>query len=627
MTEPPPKKRGRPKKIPTVAITPTPVGPPQDATGKAVKTPLTPQPADSLLDMVRSESLHDTDWLNLHRIIKEAGTDYRGEFKIVGGLIWRTSTGSYQLVIPNSIMLKEWVLHASHDDPLCGHLGKDKTLERVQRRFWWRGMAKDVTEWCKCCGTCQMTKSRRHKPYSQLHPLPIPEKRWQVVSLDFVTGLDPSPEGYDALAIFTDKLSKMVHIAPYQFGDSKSETTAQLYIDHVWKLHGAPMQIVCDRDRRLVSAFAKDFHRLLGTQIAATTAWHPQGDGQAENSNRTAVEVLKAYCKDNKKDWCQYLSLVEFAMNDAENKSTGVSPFELNYGEPVRNTLDWILRSQWQEAHESPLAEGKIKSIDEKIHEVRLKLKRAQEYQTKHFNKKVLPEPAYQVGDQVMLSTANLTPVGEQNAKPKLGFKYQGPFTIQKILRTTNGTPHCYELNLPKATHANVHRNFKARYLEPYWTSTKLPSRQAPLASKEVVQQYSDGKREHFVEQVLDDRVVKSGRGKQHREWLIRWQGLPSAENSWVKRDSVSNEYGDNQLWSKYERLRTEQAALRIQRTRNPRRKEKLEEDERTIQRLSTMMSELAPAAEREDQRLDDLLCQQDPLVKQYYEGRKPQFK
>ena len=97
--------------------------------------------------------------------------------------------------------------------PYGGHLGKDKTIERARRRFWWRNMNADITDWCRACSTCQMTKPRQHKPYGELSPLPVPEKRWQVVCLDFVTGLDPSPEGYDSLAIFTDKLSKMIHIA------------------------------------------------------------------------------------------------------------------------------------------------------------------------------------------------------------------------------------------------------------------------------------------------------------------------------------------------------------------------------------------------------------------------------
>eukprot|EP00854_Cymbomonas_tetramitiformis_P000935 gene935-biopygen789 len=156
---------------------------------------------------------------------------------LVDDMIWRVAEGRYQLVLAQDSPLRELVMREAHESPAAGHTGREKTLDRVNRRFWWPRMSRDVTDWCKSCVVCQQTRPRNSYPDGQLNPLQVPVRLWQVVSIDFVTGLPRTERGYDAFATFTDKLSKMVHVVPMLYADSSAAQVARMYFDQVWRLH------------------------------------------------------------------------------------------------------------------------------------------------------------------------------------------------------------------------------------------------------------------------------------------------------------------------------------------------------------------------------------------------------
>ncbi|KAK3248141.1 hypothetical protein CYMTET_42384 [Cymbomonas tetramitiformis] len=150
----------------------------------------------------------------------------------------------------------------------AGHTSRDKTLDRVRRRFWWPRMDLDVAEWVKTCVTCQQTQPRQGYPMGLLQPHRVPSRLWEVVSIDFVTGLPMTQWGVNAFATFTCKLSKMVHVVPMTYNGNSVEVVVRLFMDTIWRLHGAPMKIVCDRDPRFRDAMTQEFMRLMGVKAA-----------------------------------------------------------------------------------------------------------------------------------------------------------------------------------------------------------------------------------------------------------------------------------------------------------------------------------------------------------------------
>ncbi|KAK3272724.1 hypothetical protein CYMTET_18993 [Cymbomonas tetramitiformis] len=132
----------------------------------------------------------------------------------------------------------------------------------------------------------------------------VPIRLWEVVSIDFVTGLPMTQRGVNAFTTFTCKLSKIVHVVPVAYNDSSSaKAVVRLFMNTVWKLHGAPMRIVCDRDHRFRDAMTQELMRLMGVKVASTTPYQPQSDGQAERGNHTVERMLRCYVAQNQEDW------------------------------------------------------------------------------------------------------------------------------------------------------------------------------------------------------------------------------------------------------------------------------------------------------------------------------------
>ena len=95
---------------------------------------------------------------------------YLEPFAMVDGLVLRNGL----VYVPKSDEIKLQILRAHHDTITSGHLGQEKTLELITRDFYWPGMRKTVNSYVSTCDTCARNKTPRHKPYGQLHPLPIP---------------------------------------------------------------------------------------------------------------------------------------------------------------------------------------------------------------------------------------------------------------------------------------------------------------------------------------------------------------------------------------------------------------------------------------------------------------------
>ena len=109
--------------------------------------------------------------------------------------------------------MKVAVLHQVHDSPLGGHSGFLKTLHRVKRDFYWPGLRADVRKMVRECDTCQRLKYETCNLAGLLQPLPIPEKPWMDVSMDFVEGL-PKSQLKDMVLVVVDKFTKFVHFVP-----------------------------------------------------------------------------------------------------------------------------------------------------------------------------------------------------------------------------------------------------------------------------------------------------------------------------------------------------------------------------------------------------------------------------
>ena len=146
------------------------------------------------------------------------------------GLLVHEDDGQQKLVVPTSMQQK--VMASCHDEPTKGHTRVYKTMELVKQRYWWKGMGKDIENYVKSCPVCQVMKSDHRKKAGPLQPIPIPTRKWAQITTNLVTDLPPCAR-YTAIAIFVDRLTKMVHFGPCT-KEISADQYAQLFIDNVF---------------------------------------------------------------------------------------------------------------------------------------------------------------------------------------------------------------------------------------------------------------------------------------------------------------------------------------------------------------------------------------------------------
>ena len=138
-------------------------------------------------------------------------------------------------------------------------------------------MRTSVKEFIRNCDVCQRSKTETLRPAGLLQPLPIPQRVWTEISMDFVEGL-PSSQDNDAIIVVVDRLSKYAHFVPMKHPFT-ALTVAKAFISHVVRLHGVPISIVSDRGSVFLSSFWQTLFKLQGTKLCFNSSYHPQSDG------------------------------------------------------------------------------------------------------------------------------------------------------------------------------------------------------------------------------------------------------------------------------------------------------------------------------------------------------------
>jgi hypothetical protein len=308
-------------------------------------------------------------------------------------------------------------------------------------------MRRDIAHYVACCDTCSRVKIEHQKPAGLLKPLAVPVWKWEDISMDFVVGLPRTPKGDDLVWVIVDRLTKVAHIVPVKTRYT-TEKHAELYVEHILRLHGTPRSIVSDRGPQFVSKFWQSFHKLMGTTLNHNTAFHPQTDGQTETVNQVLEDMLRACALTYGTDWESSLPFAEFSYNNSFQASLRMAPFEALYGRRCRTPL------AWSEVGERALfGPAIIEESEEKVEKVRENLRFAQSRQKSYADKR-RRELTFAVGDRVYLKVSPLRGTKSFLVKGKLATRYVGQYPITRRIGSL-----AYQLALPE-TMAGVHPVF-----------------------------------------------------------------------------------------------------------------------------------------------------------------------
>ncbi|KAI5338600.1 hypothetical protein L3X38_017882 [Prunus dulcis] len=178
---------------------------------------------------------------------------------------------------------------------------------------------------------CSQVKAERQKPSGLLQPLPIPEWKWEHLTMDFVFKLPRTQNKHDGVWVIVDRLTKSAHFLPVRANYTLNKL-AKIFIDEMVRLHGVPVSIISYRDPWFTSRFWAKLNEAFGTQLRFNTAFHPQTDGQSEKTIQTLEDMLRACALQFRDDWDEKLPLMEFAYNNSYQTSINMSPFDASYG-------------------------------------------------------------------------------------------------------------------------------------------------------------------------------------------------------------------------------------------------------------------------------------------------------
>jgi hypothetical protein len=190
---------------------------------------------------------------------------------------WTESNGlilyNGRLIVPETGFLRTRIIQEAHSTALTAHPGKNKTRKIVSQRYWWPKMTDNIDRFVANCEMCRRTTIPRDKPPGLLQPLPIPERPWQHLSMDFKS-FPTDRYGYNMIFVTVDRLSKTSVSVPCKDTINAPEL-ARIFIDRIWRFYGPPDTIVSDRGPQFISAFWTEFNRILGTKLKLSTAAYP----------------------------------------------------------------------------------------------------------------------------------------------------------------------------------------------------------------------------------------------------------------------------------------------------------------------------------------------------------------
>lgn len=313
------------------------------------------------------------------------------------------------------LSMRDLILRQIHEAPSAGHWGSMKTLDLLTRTFDWPNSRADVLKFCSYCKSCQSIKVDRRPRQGIMMPLPIPERPWSIIGVDFIVKL-PISKGFDSIMVVVDHFSKTSHFIPAN-ETWTADKLAESFISNVFKLHGLPDKIVSDRGTTFMLNFWTSVLSQLRISPAPSTAFHPQTDGQVERINAVLEDYLRHFVSTDQNDWVNWLPMAEFSYNNTPSSSTKFSPFFAVHGyHPPYNSL--VASSG------IPAADMFISHLQDIQEDLKNNLSAAKEAQSRFYNKDKRVDIVYSPGDLVWLSRRHIK---TRRPNSKLDVRRLGP--------------------------------------------------------------------------------------------------------------------------------------------------------------------------------------------------------
>ena len=367
--------------------------------------------------------------LSLQRLLNQVDNNSKRVELVKENGLWFKLGSNKQGEVINQLLVPEYhrkqILSLAHESLMGGHLGVQKTSDRILQNFYWPGIMGDVKRWCRSCDICQRTIPKGKVANVPLGKTPIMGEPFRKVAIDLVGPISPpSAQGNRYILTFVDYATRWPEAIALKSITTQEISEALLTI---FCRLGFPKEVLSDQGSQFTSDLMREVCRLINVKQAFTTPYHPMANGLNEKFNGTLKAMVKKMCQERPTDWDRYLHAVLFAYREVPQASTGFSPFHLLYGRAVRGPLG-LLKEMWtnenldfNEYNTYQYVTDLRNRLEETCEVVHQNLMKSAEKYKHHYDKNKRMR-SLEVGDKVLI----LLPTDSN----KLLLSWKGPFSV-----------------------------------------------------------------------------------------------------------------------------------------------------------------------------------------------------
>jgi len=360
------------------------------------------------------------------------------------------------LVAPK--ILQQEILENCHCKRLSGHMGQNKTLERLKRYAIWYKMQDDCKIFVQKCSVCSFNKKSSKKAKAELgqYISGVPMGR---VHIDLLGPLPTTRRNNKYVLMIMDQFTKWLECFPLP--NQSAETVAKTTVDRFISRFGCPLEIHTDQGKNVDGNLMRRLCDLLQITKTRTTPYHPASNGQVERANRTILQAIRCFLNKSQADWDLHLQQLAGAIRATENRQTGYTANFMMLGREVSHPLD-IMLGTTSSLHKEPSEYiHTLQDTLQKTHQIaRENLQSAQRRQKRDYDLKT-NQQLYNIGD-VVLKTNSASKIGQSR---KLKQPWRGPYVI-----SDRKSPVLYKIK-DKKTESVIHHDRLKLYL-----TTELPA-------------------------------------------------------------------------------------------------------------------------------------------------------